>query len=75
MFHLKTNRQKLEKYHVNGSQTRMPLGIFCGCKALFVTNIVGNPEDRFSHNDAHMGLVMRRPVFGISENRAADQRI
>ena len=22
IFHLKTNRQKLEKYHVNGSQTR-----------------------------------------------------
>ena len=25
IFHLKTNRQKLEKYHVNGSQTRIPI--------------------------------------------------
>ena len=23
IFHLKTNRQKLEKYHINGSQTRI----------------------------------------------------
>ena len=29
IFHLKTNRQKLEKYHVNGSQTRIFLYIFC----------------------------------------------
>ena len=33
--------------------------------------MVGNPEDRFSHNEAHLGLVMRRPVFGINENKGA----
>ena len=27
-----------------------PLAIFCGCTARFVWDLVGNPEDRFSHN-------------------------
>ena len=31
-----------------------PLAIFCGCTVRFVSDLVGNPEDRFSHNDAHM---------------------
>ena len=26
--------------------------IFCGCTAWFVSDLVGNPEDRFSHNAA-----------------------
>ena len=30
------------------------LAIFCGCTARFVSDLVGNPEDRFSHNEAHM---------------------
>ena len=28
------------------------LSIFCGCTAWFVSDLVGNPEDRFSHNGA-----------------------
>ena len=32
----------------------MPLAIFCGCTARFVAGLVGNPEDSFSHNEAHM---------------------
>ena len=30
------------------------LAISCGCRACFVWDLVGNPEDRFSHNEAHM---------------------
>ena len=30
------------------------LAIFCGCAALFVLDLVGTPEDRFSHNEAHI---------------------
>ena len=30
-----------------------PLAILCGCRAWFVWDLVGNPEDRFSHNEAH----------------------
>ena len=26
---------------------------FCGCTAGFVWGLVGNPEDRFSHDQAH----------------------
>ena len=29
--------------------------VFCDCTARFVSNRVGNPEDRFSHNEAHIG--------------------
>ena len=28
-----------------------PLTIFCGCTAPFMFDLVGNPEDRFSHDD------------------------
>ena len=31
-----------------------PLAIFCGCTAWFVSDLVGNLEDRFSHNEAHI---------------------
>ena len=27
------------------------------CTARFVSDLVGNPEDRFSHNEAHMRLI------------------
>ena len=30
------------------------LAIVCGCTAWFVWGLVGNPEDRFSHNEAHL---------------------
>ena len=29
-----------------------PLAVFCGCTAWFVSNLVGNPEDRFSRDVA-----------------------
>ena len=29
-----------------------PLAIFCGCTARFVSDLVENPEDRFSHDEA-----------------------
>ena len=28
--------------------------IFCGCTAWCMSDLVGNPEDRFSHNEAHI---------------------
>ena len=31
-----------------------PLTIFCDCTDRFVSDLVGNPEDRFSHNEAQM---------------------
>ena len=31
------------------------LAIFCGCTAWFVSDLVENPEDRFSQNEAHSG--------------------
>ena len=60
-----------------------PLAFFCSCTVRFVWDLVGNPEDRFSHNEAqmrvrivlgrlpwcwwHMSLVVRKPVFGVSD--------
>ena len=36
-----------------------PLAIFCVCTARFVLDPVENPEDRFSHNEAHLILHVR----------------
>ena len=33
-----------------------PPAIFCGCKARFVSDLVGNPEHGFSHNKAYIQL-------------------
>ena len=30
-----------------------PLANFCDCTALFMSDLVGNPEDRFSEDAAH----------------------
>ena len=30
------------------------LATFCGCSARFVSDLVGNPEDRFSHGASQM---------------------
>ena len=34
-----------------------PLAILCGCTARFVSDLVGNPEDRFSHNEAQLDII------------------
>ena len=33
----------------------LPLTILCGCTAQFLSDLVKNPEERFSHDVAHMG--------------------
>ena len=35
-------------------QNFKPLDIFCDCTARFVWDLVGNPEDRCPHNEAHI---------------------
>ena len=35
-------------------QNFKPLATFCGCTARFVSDLVGNPEDRFSHSKVHI---------------------
>ena len=39
------------------SEISSPLSIVCGCTGQFVSYLVGNPKDRFSHNTAHMIMV------------------
>ena len=36
-----------------------PLVIFCGSTARFMSDQIGNPEDRFSHNEAHIKVGLR----------------
>ena len=47
-----------------------PLAIFCGCTARFVSDLVGNPEDRFSRDEAHSltGIKLPPPKRGIIAN-------
>ena len=35
------------------------LTIFCGCSSRFVSDLAGNPEDRFSGDAAHIFLCVR----------------
>ena len=39
---------------LNKSESSNPPIAFCCCKAVFVSDLVGNPEDRFSHDAAHI---------------------
>ena len=41
-----------------------PLTILCGCTARFVSDLVGNPEDRFSHNEAQIWPIL--PLINAS---------
>ena len=36
------------------SEILKPLGIFCGCTAPFVLDLVGNPEDSFFRDKAQL---------------------
>ena len=36
-----------------------PLAIFCGCTDPFVWDLVRNPEDQFSHNEAQLLILVR----------------
>ena len=58
-------------------QNFKPLATFCGCTAWLMSDLVGNPEDRFSLDKAHfifyMSRVVRKPDFCICENKDADQ--
>ena len=51
----------------------MPLVIFCGCTAWFVSDQVRNPKDRFSHNEAHMASAACHSFYAYVKNKGADQ--
>ena len=40
---------------------------------MYVANLVEQSEDRFSHDTAHISLVMRKLAFCICKNKDADQ--
>ena len=35
-----------------------PLAIFCGCTARFVSDLIGNPEDRLSHHAGCLVMIL-----------------
>ena len=43
------------------------LAIFCGCTAWFVSDLVGNPEDQFSHNEAHIWSAVEMKSILVSK--------
>ena len=46
------------------SKSEISLAFFCGCTAGFVSDLVKNPEDRFSPNEAHFILLtVPRRIF------------
>ena len=38
------------------------LAILRGCTVRFVSDLVGNPEERFSHNEAHRRVIVKKIV-------------
>ena len=49
-----------------------PLAIFSDCAVRFVSDKIANPEDRFSHNEAHIYSArsidqLEGPIFAVSE--------
>ena len=63
------NREAHQRLCYNSSTTLIrnfkPLAIFCGCTARFVSDLVGNPEDRFSHNKALIILFTAAPKIDM----------
>ena len=53
----------------------MPLDTFCGRTAWFVSDLVGNPEDRFSHIEAHILNCLEQSSFGKVKPFLASQNI
>ena len=56
---LRGNREADQRLCFRHTDSAIPLlskslAIFYGCTARFVSDLVGNPEDRFSHNEAHI---------------------
>ena len=57
---LRGNREADQRLCFRHTDSTIPLrsqseiSSFCGCTARFVSDMVGNTEDRFSHNDAHI---------------------
>ena len=51
------------------------VAIFCGCTAWFVSDLIGNPEDRFSRVVAHMVLsVIETHQFHLSSGILSSSR-
>ena len=45
-----------------------PLAIFFGCTAWFVWDLVGNPEDRFSQNEAQINMQIKMQIVKTEES-------
>ena len=59
------------RYIDSTSQVRnfKPLATFCGCTAWFVWDLVGNPEDQFSHNEAHLIFIGEKISFNYTPRK------
>ena len=45
------------------SEILKPLAIFCDCPVRFVSDLVGTPEYRFSHNEAQIEPCIRAQIL------------
>ena len=50
--------QRLCFRYTDSTTPLLPLAIFYDCTAQFVLDLVGNPEDRFSQNEAHLMVML-----------------
>ena len=52
------------------SENFKPLATFCGCTARFVSDLDGNPEERFSYNEAHLILSISIVFVDVQVDRS-----
>ena len=63
-------------YFLNFIHNFKPLAILSGCTAWFVSDLVGNPEDWFSHTKAHKFMSYKLEVYLFeSETITASRKI
>ena len=73
---LRGNREADQRLCFRYIDSTIPLlpkskAIFLSCTAQFMTDLVGNPEDRFSHNEAHITFVKKTTKILTSLQRCA----
>ena len=48
------NAQLISAFDIDGKIPLLPISIICGCTAGFVSNLIRNPQDRFSEAEAKL---------------------
>ena len=60
---LRGNREAEQRLCFRYTDSTIPL--LCGCTVRLVPDLVGNPKDRFSQNEANLSFLARKSLFKV----------